>query len=97
MLMATMSCPATTSPRRRRQAMTLWCHQDWVQELKNEDIVNAVHIETHKNLADMLTKGLSAEVRNRLEQCLNDIAEAVASETGRQVHAKSKVSARAAK
>ena len=25
MLMATMSCPATTSPRRRRQAMTLWC------------------------------------------------------------------------
>ena len=66
MLMATMSCPATTSPRRRRQAMTLWCHQDWVQELKNEDIVNAVHIEIHKNLADMLTKGLSAEVRNRL-------------------------------
>ena len=72
-------------------------HQDWVQELKNEDMVNAVHIETHKNLADMLTKGLSAEVRNKLEQCLIDIAEAVASEAGRQVQKKRKVSARAAK
>ena len=68
-----------------------------MQELKNEDMVNAVHIETHKNLADMLTKGLSAEVRNKLEQCLIDIAEAVASETGRQVQKQRKVSARAAK
>ena len=25
-------------------------HQDWVQELKNEDIVNAVHIDTDTNL-----------------------------------------------
>ena len=72
-------------------------HQDWVQELKNEDIVNAVHIETNKNLADMLTKGLSAEVRTQLEKCLIGIAEAVASEAGRQVQKKRKVSARAAK
>ena len=60
-------------------------HQDWVQELKNEDIVNAVHVDTDKNLADMLTKGLSAEVRNRLEKCLSDIAEAVALGDKRQI------------
>ena len=71
-------------------------HQEWVQELKNEDIVNAVHVDTDKNLADMLTKGLSAEVRSRLEQCLSDIAEAVALGTKRQVVPKVK-SARAAK
>ena len=41
-------------------------HQDWVQELKNEDNVNSVHIQTDKNLADMLTKGLSAEIRQIL-------------------------------
>ena len=53
-------------------------HQDWVQELKNEDIVNSVHVQTDKNLADMLTKGLSAEVRQKLEKCISGIAEAVA-------------------
>ena len=53
-------------------------HEDWVQELKNEDIVNSVHIPTDKNLANMMTKGLSAEVRLNLEECLSDIAEAIA-------------------
>ena len=37
-------------------------HQDWVQQLKNEDIVNSVHIPTEKSLADTLTKGLSASL-----------------------------------
>ena len=55
-------------------------HQNLMQELKNEDIVNSVHVPTEKNLADMLTKGLSAEVRQRLEKCLSGIAEAIATD-----------------
>ena len=54
-------------------------HEQWVQELKDEGKVNAVHVSTEKNLADMLTKGLKAEVRHKLDRCLRDIAEEVAS------------------
>jgi len=50
----------------------------WVQELKNEAQVNAVHVDTTKNLADMLTKGLKAEVRNKLEGYLSKISQSVA-------------------
>jgi hypothetical protein len=50
----------------------------WVRELKNEGLVNAVHVDTTKNLADMLTKGLKAEVRNQLENYLLDISQSVA-------------------
>jgi hypothetical protein len=50
----------------------------WVQELKNEGQVNAVHIDTTKNLADMLTKGLKAEVRDKLEGYLLKISMSVA-------------------
>ena len=49
-----------------------------MRELKDEGKVNAVHVSTDKNLADMLTKGLKAEVRNKLDRCLSDIAEQVA-------------------
>ena len=45
-----------------------------VQELKDEGRVNAVHVDTTKNLADMLTKGLKAEVRNTLEKHLWEIS-----------------------
>ena len=72
-------------------------HHDWVQELKNEDIVHTVHIDTHKNLADMLTKGLSAEVRSNLEKCLSDIAEAVATGSSKVVEAKANSSNKVAK
>ena len=44
-------------------------HDEWVRELKDEGIVNAVHITTDRNLADMLTKGLKAEVRAKLDKC----------------------------
>ena len=54
-------------------------HEEWVQELKDEGKVNAVHVSTDRNLADMLTKGLKAEVRHKLDRCLKDIAEEVAS------------------
>ena len=50
----------------------------WVRELKDEGLVNAVHVDTTKNLADMLTKGLKAEVRNQLENYLLDISKSVA-------------------
>ena len=50
----------------------------WVQELKDEAQVNAVHVDTTKNLADMLTKGLKAEVRNKLEGYLFKISQSVA-------------------
>ena len=72
-------------------------HQDWVQELKNEDIVHTVHIDTHKNLADMLTKGLSAEVRSNLEKCLSDIAEAVATGSNKATEAKATGASKVAK
>ena len=72
-------------------------HHDWVQELKNEDIVHTVHIDTHKNLADMLTKGLSAEVRSNLEKCLSDIAEAVATGSSKVVEANANSSNKVAK
>ena len=73
-------------------------HEDWVQELKNEDIVNSVHIPTDKNLADniMMTKGLGAAVRLNLEKCLSDIAEAVATASNK-VAKKKLVIRRAAK
>ena len=54
----------------------------WVQELKDEARVKAVHVDTTKNLADMLTKGLTAEVRGRLEKCLLDISLEVAVSQG---------------
>ena len=53
--------------------------EDWVQELKDEAKVKSVHVPTDRNLADMLTKGLTAEVRNKLDAIMAQIAEAVAS------------------
>ena len=54
-------------------------HDKWVRELKDEARVNAVRIATDRNLADMLTKGLTAEVRAKLHKCLMDVSETVAS------------------
>ena len=50
----------------------------WVRELKDEGLVNAVHVDTTTNLADMLTKGLKAEVRTQLENYLLDRSQSVA-------------------
>ena len=36
--------------------------EDWVKELKDEAKVKSVHVPTDRNLADMLTEGLAAEV-----------------------------------
>ena len=51
------------------------------KEPKNEGKVGAVHVATDKNLADILTKGLSAEVRAKLDKILVGIAEKVAIQT----------------
>ena len=48
--------------------------EDWVQELKDEAKVKSVHVPTDSNLADMLTKGLPAEVRNKLDAIMARIA-----------------------
>ena len=53
-------------------------HDARIQELKDEGKVNAVHVDTKKNLADMLTKGLTAEVRSNLEKHLWEISMSVA-------------------
>ena len=53
-------------------------HEEWVRELKDKGRVNAVHVATGRNLAEMLTKGLKAEVRTKLDKCLNDKAQEVA-------------------
>ena len=53
--------------------------EDWVQDLKDEDKVVSVHVPTDRNLADMLTKGLPVEVRNKLDAIVAQIADAVAS------------------
>ena len=34
-------------------------HDKWVQELKDEAKVNALHVATDSNLADIATKGLT--------------------------------------
>ena len=41
--------------------------------------MKSVHVSTNRNLADMLTKGLAAEVRNKLDVIMAQIAEAVVS------------------
>ena len=53
--------------------------EDWVQDLKDLKKVESVHVPTDRNLSDMLTKGLTADVRNKLDAILARIAEAVAS------------------
>ena len=53
-------------------------HDNWVRELKDETKVIVVHLLTDRNLADMMTKGLAAEVRAKLNKCLMDIVETVA-------------------
>ena len=53
-------------------------HDKWVKELKDEGKVWAVHIQTEKNLADMMTKGLTAEVREKLDKELIKLVEQVA-------------------
>ena len=55
---------------------------EWVKELKNEGVVKAVHVATDRNLADMLTKGLTAEVRSKLEKCLETVANTIATGLG---------------
>ena len=52
--------------------------EDWVQELKDEAKVMSVHVPTDRNLADMLTKGLSVDVRNKLDAIMAQIAETIA-------------------
>ena len=44
-----------------------------IKELRDEEIVAARHVATERNLADRLTKGLSATVRNQLDQEMDQI------------------------
>ena len=52
--------------------------EKWVQELKNAKVVDAIKVDTTKNLADMLTKCLAYPVRNSLEELLKDLAKSMA-------------------
>ena len=52
--------------------------EKWVQELKDVQVVDAVKVDTSKNLADMLTKCLTYPVRNSLEELLKDLAKSIA-------------------
>ena len=49
----------------------------WVQELRDQKQFKTVHIETSRNLADMLTKCLSAPVREGLFKELQAVAEKI--------------------
>ena len=49
-----------------------------MKELKDEDLLKSVHVPTGRNLADMPTKGLTAEVSNKLDATLAEIADRVA-------------------
>ena len=42
--------------------------EEWVNELRDKKKVTAVKVSTDKNIADMMTKCLSASVRNNLEK-----------------------------
>ena len=46
---------------------------EWVRELRNSKKVSAMKVDTVKNIADMMTKFLSATVRGRLmfDKCLS--------------------------
>ena len=52
--------------------------EKWVQELKDVKVVDAIKVDTSKNLADMLTKCLTYPVRNSLESLLKDLAKSIA-------------------
>ena len=52
--------------------------EQWVKELKDIKVVDAIKVETTKNLADMLTKCLTYPVRNALEGLLKDMAKSLA-------------------
>ena len=52
--------------------------EKWVQELRNVKVVDAIKVDTSKNLADMLTKCLAYPVRNALEVLLKDLAKSIA-------------------
>ena len=47
---------------------------EWVRELRNSKKVSAMKVDTMKNIADMMTKCLSATVRERLMFELSSIA-----------------------
>ena len=49
----------------------------WVQELRDQKQFKTVHIETRRNLADMLTKCLSAPVREGLFKELQAVADKI--------------------
>ena len=53
-------------------------HDKVVKELKDENKVWAVHVDTTENLADMMTKGLTADVRDKLDKTLIRLVEKVA-------------------
>ena len=44
-----------------------------IKEMRDEEMVRASHVETERNLADMLTKGLSATVRDTLDREMDQI------------------------
>ena len=44
-----------------------------IKEMRDEEMVRASQVDTERNLADMLTKGLSATVRDKLDQEMDRI------------------------
>ena len=52
--------------------------EKWALELKDTKTVDAVKVDTKKNLADMMTKCLSHAVRSSLEAQIVTIAKTVA-------------------
>ena len=52
--------------------------EEWVRELRNSKKVSAMEVDTVKNIADMMTKCLSATVRGRLLFELSAIAREIA-------------------
>ena len=52
--------------------------EKWVLELKDTKTVDAIKVDTKKNLADMMTKCLSHAVRSSLEAQIVTIAKTVA-------------------
>ena len=53
--------------------------EKWVLELKDTKVVDAVKVDTTKNLADMMTKCLTYPVRKSLEARIATIAKSLAS------------------
>ena len=46
------------------------CRQEWVQSIRNHDILYPTHVDTHDNLADIFTKILDETTFTRLRDLM---------------------------